>query len=1618
MRKILLPLLFLLLYFTANAQTNEQVSYYYKGQKVYYPVSYDRLVVGIAPGRSFNQLKGTVASLIAISADSLQETLDGKQFLIKLGHKVKDIAPLISKLKQNNSILYARPVFLSESGKYNSYGDEFIVNMKPTTSFASLQNLIQQTGSRLVRKYPFQEDMYILAAGQQANYDGLAMANLFYETNLFDYAEPNKYVYDAKHVDPTDPLYYLQWAHKNTGSAAQFNGTPGADMKVQEAWAVSMGSATIKIGVIDEGVDLTHPDLQANLLQGFHGGSMSSGPGDGGPTYAGGAHGTNCAGIIAGIANNGIGVAGVAPNCKIIPTVIFGGTNGAYLGDAAVAACFDYVRTNAGDVISNSWGGGSVSATIDAAIDRAVTLGRGGLGCIVLFSSGNDNSVVAYPANNPQVISVGGINMCNQRKSPTSCDGETWWGANFGTGLNIVAPCVKIASTDIQGTAGYNTLAGVAGDYFETFNGTSSSCPNAAGVAALILSVNSTLTLAQATAILELSCDKIPGYSFATTAGQPNGTWNNELGHGRVNALTAVQMALICPRPTIAAPTVTQAVCPSTPASIVVNATGSGTIEYSLNGGTYQTSNTFSNLSAGNYYITARIQGGDPNCIAFYGGNPVVINQPPSTIVFTAPGVTQPACPSPVTGTIVVNATGSGTLEYRLNGGAYQSSNTFSGLAPGSYNISARLQGTTACTENYSGNPVVISPANTAVSTISYTGPAVAIPDGNLAGVDIPLVVSGLGTSITDLNFRFDANSTGTCDAAIGNTNAAVDHTWLGDLIFSLTSPGGTTVTFINQAGGGGFSGNNICTATIDDDGGFPSIQTVTTAPIAGNFSPASLLSAFDGEAPNGTWILHVEDVFSIDVGSVRRFSLIITAASPCPAVPTVTTTGTLNAFTACAGTASAEQSFTVSGSNLTNNLTVTAPAGFQVSTTPGSDFASSIPPLVPSGGNVPSTTIYVRMAADATGTPSGNIACASAGATTANVAVSGTVTALPVISAPGVTQPSCTTPTGTIVVNATGGGTLEYSVNGGSNYFTSNTFSGLAPGNYNIRVRSQSNPSCFTIYSGNPVVLVAATGCCVPPSISAPSVTQPSCGTPTGTIVVNASGGGTLEYSVNGGSNFFTSNTFSGLAPGNYNIRVRLQASPSCFSDYASNPIVLTAATGCGNCTITCPANKTVNSAAGQCGKYVTYPAATKTGTCGPLTYSHPSGSWFPVGTTTVTVSSASTGASCTFTVTVNDNQLPVITVPANIVVNAAPNTCSKVVNFVVSATDNCPGLTLTAVPASGNVFNTGVTTVVVTATDASGNTSTKNFTVTVKESIKPVISCPSDITVNADPGVCNAIVDPGTATAIDNCPGAITITGTRNDGEALNAPYPVGVTTITWKAKDGSGNQSTCKQKITVVDNQAPVITGVSATPSVLWPANHTMKVITVNYTVTDNCGPENNCPITTVLSVTSNEPITGQGPGDLSPDWIIVDANKVKLRAERNPNGNGRIYAIKITSSDVSGNSSIYTVFVTVPITAPAPTGNSGQNPGDKVIDEKIGLTAQLMPNPTENEFSLVVRGGSNEMLDIRVMDISGREVQRIRSAANNVARFGNNLGRGTYIIEVRQGKEKIVLKAVKQ
>lgn len=365
------------------------------------------------------------------------------------------------------------------------------------------------------------------------------------------YAEPDiLFTPVVPSTQSNDPLYSRQWALNNTGSPQQFNGTPNADMRVQGAWTISGGSPDIHIGIMDSGVDTLHPDLMPNLLPGFDANSDSvDTKGYPTPNFDEDGHGTCCAGICAAAMNNAEGIAGVAPFCKIVPIRMFyylnfGGQVIPLSSSVDAANGISWAWQNGVDVLSNSWGVpdslipflGDPQVVVDAGLE-AIANGRNGKGMLMLYSSGNDNSTtILLPGRYQEVISVNATSMCDERKSPQSCDNETWWGGNYGDSLDVSAPGVKIATTDMLGANGFGN-----GNYYYTFNGTSAACPNAAGVMALVLSMNRNLTYTQARYILENTADRTGGYDYL--ANKASGSWSFELGYGRVNAYQAVVAA-------------------------------------------------------------------------------------------------------------------------------------------------------------------------------------------------------------------------------------------------------------------------------------------------------------------------------------------------------------------------------------------------------------------------------------------------------------------------------------------------------------------------------------------------------------------------------------------------------------------------------------------------------------------------------------------------------------------------------------------------------------------------------------------------------------------------------------------------------------------------------------------------------------------------------------------------------------------------------------------------------------------------------------------------------------------------------------------------------------------
>ena len=337
-------------------------------------------------------------------------------------------------------------------------------------------------------------------------------------------------------VVPSDPLFAQQW--DMTQIQAGGAGTTG--------WDISTGVATVTVCVLDQGCDLTHPDLRFST-PGINLGTMMP---DGSPT---GNHGTACAGIVAARFNNALGLAGVAGNSQIMPVAFQNWT------DTECAAGINFAADNGARVISMSFGqyapgdgmapSGWDFTIIDPAIAHAVNVRN----CVLCAATGNENIGThnRYPARHPLVIACGASDQIDNRKSPISPDGEGWWGSNFGvdthlgrtTGVSVVAPGVLIPTTDRQGTAGYNNSAGVAGNYDLTFNGTSSATPHVAGLATVLRSLYPALTNVQVRNIIEHTAQKVGVTAYAEAAGFPNGTRNQQMGYGRINLFRALDFA-------------------------------------------------------------------------------------------------------------------------------------------------------------------------------------------------------------------------------------------------------------------------------------------------------------------------------------------------------------------------------------------------------------------------------------------------------------------------------------------------------------------------------------------------------------------------------------------------------------------------------------------------------------------------------------------------------------------------------------------------------------------------------------------------------------------------------------------------------------------------------------------------------------------------------------------------------------------------------------------------------------------------------------------------------------------------------------------------------------------
>ncbi len=346
----------------------------------------------------------------------------------------------------------------------------------------------------------------------------------------------------------TDPLFSLAWHLLNTGQAG---GRAGLDIRVQEAWALYSGVG-IRVAVLDDGVEATHPDLAANMLAST--GTLQSAPLRPGTGENGDNHGTAVAGIIAARGNNALGGLGVAPEAGILAYRNLGQP-----GDGAASAtqAFLQARLDRADVVNNSWGadeafnqGWRDSAT---ALSQLTSLGREGLGAVVVFSAGNGRAQAADSnadmlLNSRHVITVAALDNRGVVTNYSTAGANILVAAPGGQADPQLINGRGLLTTDRVGSAnGYNDT-GINPDY-SGFDGTSAAAPVVSGIAALMLQANPGLGYRDVQEILALTARVTDPFDTSRIT-NATGNWNGggmgfsrDSGFGLVDAGAAVRLA-------------------------------------------------------------------------------------------------------------------------------------------------------------------------------------------------------------------------------------------------------------------------------------------------------------------------------------------------------------------------------------------------------------------------------------------------------------------------------------------------------------------------------------------------------------------------------------------------------------------------------------------------------------------------------------------------------------------------------------------------------------------------------------------------------------------------------------------------------------------------------------------------------------------------------------------------------------------------------------------------------------------------------------------------------------------------------------------------------------------
>jgi subtilisin family serine protease len=438
---------------------------------------------------------------------------------------------------------------------------EIYVSFDPNLSMDECQRLLDQHALQVVQARGERE---LVVRTTDLSSNPIKVAHALQATQGVELAEPDLATpgrLKALAFPVSDPLLARQWHLRNTGllDGSSLGLKSGADSRVVDAWqrASSMGVPQVVVAVIDDGFDLSHPDLsgleKVVAPWDFTRSSVDPRPemtavyprwDANSQSWQGDWHGTACAAVAVAPAN-GTGVVGAAPDCRLMPV-----RWGIELSARQIEAWFDYVRTQGAAVVSCSWGASAsvyaVPTLAQRAITRCATEGREGKGCVICFAAGNSNRDINDPAGHsldgfavhPHVMAIAACTSRDERAHYS----------NFGREISVCAPSSGaggrgVLTADVTGSfvrGGQTIEAGYgAGAYTDDFGGTSSATPLVAGVCALLLSLRTELTGAEVRALIE---------STARRIGLPqdyDGSGHSVyFGHGCVDALAAVDAAM------------------------------------------------------------------------------------------------------------------------------------------------------------------------------------------------------------------------------------------------------------------------------------------------------------------------------------------------------------------------------------------------------------------------------------------------------------------------------------------------------------------------------------------------------------------------------------------------------------------------------------------------------------------------------------------------------------------------------------------------------------------------------------------------------------------------------------------------------------------------------------------------------------------------------------------------------------------------------------------------------------------------------------------------------------------------------------------------------------------